>query len=120
MSIRLKNKKGTESFFRVEGGYVATFGGVHRLLKYQKKQYPLSEPGFPASAPDRIFDANFNKGMEAAVALNDGRLVVVGEEFPKDEKTLLGRVLQKQRWRRYVVRKSRAWSRCSQKKILRG
>ena len=50
MSIRLKNKKGTESFFRVEGGYVATFGGVHRLLKYQKKQYPLSELGFPASS----------------------------------------------------------------------
>lgn len=33
-----------------EGGYVATFGGVHRLLKYQKKQYPLSELGFPASS----------------------------------------------------------------------
>ena len=95
MSIRLKNKKGTESFFRVEGGYVATFGGVHRLLKYQKKQYPLSEPGFPASAPDRIFDVNFNKGMEAAVALNDGRRVVIAEEFPKGEKTLSGGVLQK-------------------------
>jgi len=33
--------------------------------------------------------------MEAAVALNDGRWVVIAEEFPKDEKTLSGWVLQK-------------------------
>jgi hypothetical protein len=107
-------------FSRVEGGYIATFGGIHLLLKYRKKQYPFPGPGFPTSAPDLIFDANFNKRMKAAVALNDGLRVVIAEEFSKDEKTLSGWVLQKQRWRRCVVRKARVWSRCSQKEILRG
>jgi hypothetical protein len=37
--------------------------------------------------------------MEAAIDLNDGRWVVIAEEFLKDEKTLSGRVSQKQRWR---------------------
>lgn len=107
MPIRLKNKKGTASFSRVEGGYIATFGGVHQLLKYRKKQYPFPGPRFPTSAPGLIFDANFNKRMKAAVALNYGLRVVIAEEFLKDQKTLSGWVLQKQRWRRCVVRKAR-------------
>jgi hypothetical protein len=46
-----------------------------------------------------FFDANFNKDMEAAVALNDGRWVVIAEEFLKDKKPFSGWILQKQRWR---------------------
>jgi hypothetical protein len=104
--IRLKYKRDAESLFRVKRGYVTTFEGVHRLLKYQRKQHPLLGPGIPIAAPQHIFDAHFNKGMEAAVALSDGRWVVVAEDFPEDEKTISGWVLQKQRWRPFDYRRT--------------
>lgn len=37
MPIRLKNKKGTASFSRVEGGYIATFGGRSPTIEISRK-----------------------------------------------------------------------------------
>lgn len=99
IAILSKKRRDAESLFRVKGGYVVTFEGVHRLLQYHGNKSPFLTPGFPAAAPDHIYDAHFNKGMEAAVALNDGRWVVIAEDFPKDGKTYTGWVLQKRRWR---------------------
>jgi len=99
IAIHPKKRRDAESLFRIKGGYVATFEGVDRLLKYQGNKSPFLKPGFPAAAPDHIHDAHFNKGMEAAIALNDGRWVVIAEGFPEDEKTYSGWVRQKQRWR---------------------
>ncbi len=97
--IQRTYKKDAESLFRINGGYVTSFETHHRLLKYRSNKSPFSGRGDPVSAPHHLIDAHRNKGMEAAVALNDGRWVVFAENFPEDEPNLFGWVLQKQRWR---------------------
>lgn len=99
IAIRSKIRRDAESLFRVEGGYVATFEGIHRLLRYRNSLSLFLGQGFPVDAPDHLFDADPNKGMEAAAALRDGRLVVIAENFPQEGKYISGWVLQKKRWR---------------------
>lgn len=99
MEIRSKIRKDAESLFRIKGGYAVTFENKHRLLKYQEREFPFQGYGIPVAAPQQIFEAHFNKGMEAAVALKEGRTVVIAENFPQEGKYISGWVLQKKRWR---------------------
>ena len=97
--ILLVRKRDAESLFRTKDGYVASFEGLHRLLNYKNKNRSFLGAGYPVPAPQPLFDAHYNKGMEAAVALDDGRWVVFAENFPEEGNLLFGWVRQKNRWR---------------------
>lgn len=84
--------------FQANGDLLVAFEGNHRLVRYGPSRTPFSKAIETTPAPSPLAGMPRNGGMEAVVALTDGRLLAFSEELYSDGETLIAAVREGTGW----------------------
>lgn len=102
-----KRPADAEAMARLEdGSLVIAFEQRHRLLRYPPGQLPIAARPAPFPAPDRLSRLPPNGGIEALVALPQGRLLALAEDPLEGETEGAAWLQDAAGWHRLAVRRS--------------
>ena len=86
-----------------DGAFIVGFERRHRLWRYPPGGEPLSLPPDLLAAPPGSASLDPNEGMEAALSLEDGRLVIVTEAVRPDGRTAIGWIEKGAVWEEFEL-----------------
>ena len=86
--------------------FLVTFEGQHRIFSYLADGFPPAPRGVPVevASPEELPRIHHNTGMEAVASLNDGRLLVMTEDFRDDDGSIVGWIGDGDTWGRLTLR----------------
>lgn len=104
--VRGPEERDAEELVRLGGGaWWVSFEGTHRIWRYPSSREPSGLPAVVAT-PDALTRAGGNVGLEAMARLVDGRIVILTEDFRRDDGSFIGWIGNPGggRWRPLAVR----------------
>jgi hypothetical protein len=79
------------------GGYIISFEGQHRLNHYSAAPLPAGTLPAPLTTPNNLSKAPINKGLEAIIALDAQRYLLLTEDYRNDDLDTVGWILSNPR-----------------------
>jgi hypothetical protein len=99
-TLKKKRKADAESLAQLaDGSILVSFERKHRIWLYASREEPLSAQPTAWPEPKGLGDAPDNSGLEAVVALTDGRLLALSEDH-KDGSNMVGYLWHNGAWAR--------------------